>query len=143
MPNDSGPSSACFGDDPKSVNCETAQPKICLAETPPKMGQHQRGGRFKGLNDMYFLGRPGPREPFNIGRKCGARAPQISSDCPMETLVFELGVGDRLGTLRVFWNGSTGLPASPGGGPGDPNSVENLKSLTFYPPAPVGPCRPF
>ncbi len=41
-----------------------------------------------------------PGTPKN-GRKWGPRAPQISSDCPRKSLDFELGVGDRLGTLRV------------------------------------------
>ncbi len=27
--------------------------------------------------------------------------PQISSDCPRKSLGFEIGVGDRLGTLKV------------------------------------------
>jgi hypothetical protein len=43
------------------------------------------------------------RAPGNpkIGRKWGARAPQISSDCHRKLKDSEIGVGDRLGTLRV------------------------------------------
>ena len=29
IPNDSGPVSACFDDDPKLLNCEIAQPRQC------------------------------------------------------------------------------------------------------------------
>jgi hypothetical protein len=36
-----------------------------------------------------------------IGRKWGPRAPQISSDGPRKSLDFEIGVGDRMGTLKV------------------------------------------
>ncbi len=38
---------------------------------------------------------------LKIGRKLGPRAPKISSDCPRKPLDFEIGVGDRLGTLKV------------------------------------------
>ncbi len=41
-----------------------------------------------------------PKTP-QIGWKWGPRAPQISSDCPRKSLDFEIGVGDRLGTLRL------------------------------------------
>jgi hypothetical protein len=35
-----------------------------------------------------------------MGKK-GNGGPKISSDCPRKSLDFEVGVGDRLGTLRV------------------------------------------
>ena len=36
-----------------------------------------------------------------LGRKGGPRAPQISSDCGRKSLDFKIGVGHRLGALRV------------------------------------------
>ncbi len=50
----------------------------------------------------YVFVRPArPPGTPNIDRKWGPGAPQISSECLRETLDFEIGVGDRLGTLRV------------------------------------------
>ncbi len=66
-----------------------------------------RGGRFKRLNNIYiyiyiyvFGVGPDPGNPQNWP-EIGARTPQISSDCPRKSLDFKIGVGDRLGTLRV------------------------------------------
>ena len=56
-----------------------------------------RGGRFKGLNNMWLLGRPGPREPPKIGRQWGPRAPQIWSNGLRKSLDFEIGVGGAVG----------------------------------------------
>ncbi len=42
-----------------------------------------------------------PARTPGTGRKWGPRAPQISSDCPGQSFDFEIGVGDRLGTLKV------------------------------------------
>ena len=50
---------------------------------------------------VLFTAGLGPRNPLQIARKWGPRAPQISSDCPRKSLDFEIGVGDRLGTLKV------------------------------------------
>ncbi len=41
-----------------------------------------------------------PETP-KIGLKWGPRAHQISADCPRKSLDFEIGVRNRLGTLRV------------------------------------------
>ncbi len=41
IPNDSGPFSACFDDDPKLLNCVIAQPSVC-----------ERGGRLEIITDL-------------------------------------------------------------------------------------------
>ncbi len=48
-----------------------------------------------------FLSRPGPREPPRSVGNGGPGPPQMSSDRHRESLDFEIGVGDRLGTLKV------------------------------------------
>ncbi len=49
---------------------------------------------------MCFKPALAPGNP-KIGRKWGPRAPKISSGCLRKSLDFEIGVGDRLGTLRA------------------------------------------
>ncbi len=57
IPNDSGPISACFDDDPKLVNCEIAQPR----PTPFGGGYESRGciltAGKKSAQMMYFMTR--------------------------------------------------------------------------------------
>ncbi len=52
-----------------------------------------RGGRFKGLTNLYFLNRPGPREPPKSAVSGSPGSPQMSSDCPRKSLDFDMGVG--------------------------------------------------
>ncbi len=47
-----------------------------------------------------FQAGPDPGKPPNRP-EMGAPGPQISSDYPRKSSDFEIGVGDRLGTLRV------------------------------------------
>ncbi len=89
-----------------------------LDASPPRLAHdllavlllRTRGGRFKGLKNMCFLRRPGPREPPKSAGNGGPRGSQISSDCPRKSLDFEIGVRDRLDTgkigtiaLRALW----------------------------------------
>ena len=56
---------------------------------------------FGSYSKYVFLIPAGTPGIPQIGRKWEPRAPQISSECLRKSLDFEIGVGDRLGTLRV------------------------------------------
>jgi hypothetical protein len=108
-PNDYGPISACFDDDPKRLNCELAQPSPNSAKkmrclVTKLVGRRPSTARWwpfqKAKKHVFLKPARTPGTP-KIGRKWGPRAPQVSSDCPRKSLDFEFGVGDRLDTLRV------------------------------------------
>ncbi len=54
----------------------------------------------RAIKYVFFKPVRTPADP-KIGRKRGPRAPQISSNRRRKSLDFEIGVGHRLGTLRM------------------------------------------
>ncbi len=60
------------------------------------VGNVVRGGRFKGLTNMYFSGRSGPREPPKSAGNGGPGPPDILG-LSSEILVFEIGMGGSVG----------------------------------------------
>ncbi len=61
----------------------------------------EHGGRFKELRHMYFKAGPDPGTTQHRQEMGPPAPPQIWSDCPRKSFDFEIGVGGRLGTLRV------------------------------------------
>ncbi len=54
LPNDSGPISSCFDDDPKRLNCEIAQPRpLCTGDGSPPL-EASEGFRTKGILEKVW-----------------------------------------------------------------------------------------
>ena len=75
-------------------------PDVALCKTRPDHGQSQTPPTLSTQSCVFFKPARAPGTP-TTGRKWGPRPPQIWSDCPRKSLDFEIGVGSRLGTLRV------------------------------------------
>ncbi len=66
-----------------------------------KVAMSGRGWLLDTFKNIYFDSGPDPPGIHQISRERWPRTPQMSSNNPRQSVIFEAGVGDRLATLRV------------------------------------------